>query len=206
MFFNKLFRKNPVNSENNKMLIVGLGNPGQKYNRTRHNIGFDVIDKLSKEFELNLKKSSNSAEWDSFHFQETEIYLIKPTTFMNNSGKSLKQFHSKLGKNIQFLVIYDDLDLPVGKIRLRKNGSAGGHNGIKSIISELGTNEFARIRIGISQDRNENTINYVLGKFRTEEQEIIEEVINSIPRVIYSILSNGFDVAMNEYNGNSIKK
>tara|TARA_B100000676_G_scaffold30079_1_gene28217 strand:- start:4119 stop:4739 length:621 start_codon:yes stop_codon:yes gene_type:complete len=206
MFFNKLFRKNPVNSENNKMLIVGLGNPGQKYNRTRHNIGFDVIDKLSKEFELNLKKSSNSAEWDSFHFQETEIYLIKPTTFMNNSGKSLKQFHSKLGKNIQFLVIYDDLDLPVGKIRLRKNGSAGGHNGIKSIISELGTNEFARIRIGISQDRNENTINYVLGKFRTEEQEIIEEVINSIPRVIYSILSNGFDVAMNEYNGNSINK
>ena len=97
------------------------------------------------------------------------------------------------------------MDLPVGKIRLRKNGSAGGHNGIKSIINELGTNEFERIRIGISQDRNENTINYVLGKFRTEEQEIIDEVINSIPRVIYSILSNGFDVAMNEYNGYSIK-
>lgn len=206
MFFNKLFRKKPLNTENNKLLIVGLGNPSNKYNHTRHNIGFDVIDKLSNEFELNLKKNSNSAQWNSFHFQGTEIYLIKPTTFMNNSGKSLKQFHSKLGKNIEFLIIYDDLDLPVGKIRLRKNGSAGGHNGIKSIINELGTNEFERIRIGISQDRNENTINYVLGKFRTEEQEIIDEVINSIPRVIYSILSNGFDVAMNEYNGNSINK
>ena len=205
MFFNKLFRKKPLNTENNKLLIVGLGNPSNKYNHTRHNIGFDVIDKLSNEFEVNLKKNSNSAQWDSFRFQGTEIYLIKPTTFMNNSGKSLKQFHSKLGKNIEFLIIYDDLDLPVGKIRLRKNGSAGGHNGIKSIINELGTNEFERIRIGISQDRNENTINYVLGKFRTEEQEIIDEVINSIPRVIYSILSNGFDVAMNEYNGYSIK-
>ena len=124
---------------------------------------------------------------------------------MNNSGKSLKQFQSKLGKSIQFLIIYDDLDLPVGKIRLRKNGSAGGHNGIKSIITELGSNEFSRIRLGISQDRNENTINYVLGKFRPQEQIIIDQVINSIPSVIYSILSNGFDVAMNEYNGNSIK-
>ena len=124
---------------------------------------------------------------------------------MNNSGKSLKQYQSKLGKSIQFLIIYDDLDLPVGKIRLRKNGSAGGHNGIKSIITELGSNEFSRIRLGISQDRNENTINYVLGKFRPQEQIIIDQVINSIPSVIYSILSNWFDVAMNEYNGNSIK-
>ena len=116
------------------MLLVGLGNPGPNNLNTRHNIGFDIIDRLSVEFELSLKKTSNSAEWNSFHFQGIEIYLVKPTTFMNNSGKSLKQFNSKLGKNTEFLVIYDDLDLPVGKIRLRKNGSAGGHNGIKSII------------------------------------------------------------------------
>ena len=205
MFLKKIFRKKTINSNNHKLLIVGLGNPGNKYNSTRHNIGFDVIDRLANEFELNLLKNSNLAQWNSFHLQETEIYLIKPTTFMNNSGKSLKQFQSKLGKSIQFLIIYDDLDLPVGKIRLRKNGSAGGHNGIKSIITELGSNEFSRIRLGISQDRNENTINYVLGKFRPQEQIIIDQVINSIPSVIYSILSNGFDVAMNEYNGNSIK-
>tara|TARA_Y100000996_G_scaffold407135_1_gene384368 strand:- start:850 stop:1470 length:621 start_codon:yes stop_codon:yes gene_type:complete len=206
MFLNKLFRKKNVNQKNNKLVIVGLGNPGNKYNHTRHNIGFDIIDRLSVEFELSLKKTSNSAEWNSFHFQGIEIYLVKPTTFMNNSGKSLKQFNSKLGKNTEFLVIYDDLDLPVGKIRLRKNGSAGGHNGIKSIINELGSNEFRRIRIGIGQDRSENTINYVLGKFRNEDQVIIKEVVDSIPAVIYSILSSGFDVAMNEYNGNSIKK
>ena len=205
MFFNRLFKKNTTKLQTNKMLIVGLGNPGPKYTDTRHNVGFSIIDKLSTEFGVKLQKNSNSAEWNTFYFLETEIYLIKPSTFMNNSGKSLRKFVSKLGKDIQFIIIYDDLDLPLGKIRLRKNGSAGGHNGIKSIISELGTDEFSRIRIGIRQDRRKDIIQYVLSKFQPDEQPIIDQIINSIPGVLHNILTNGFDTAMNEYNGNSIK-
>lgn len=164
-------------------LIVGIGNPGKQYFDTRHNIGFQILDEFCKKENLNFQPTKSNF-WimesilDTFHF-----FLQKPTTYVNNSGLAVKELTEKLEiEPSEIMVIYDDINLDVGKIRIRKSGGDGGHNGIKSIIYHLENNKFTRLRIGIgSKGENEELANYVLSKFHNEE---IKEIENNIPLII----------------------
>ncbi len=177
-----------------KMIIIGLGNPGEKYENTRHNVGFMVLDKLSKSW----KRGPNYLYSDINIFGE-KVRLVKPTTYMNLSGEVFKYL-----PHDDIIVVYDDLDLPLGRIRIRKNGSAGGHNGIKSIISFIGQ-DFPRIRIGIGpKPQDIDAADYVLSNFSREEFEKLEKVIELTIEAIESIISEGIDKAMNKYNSATV--
>lgn len=181
-------------------LIVGLGNPGKEYENTRHNVGFSVIEKISKDNEMKLDKKDFDGIYTKGKIKNQEVILLKPTTYMNLSGKSIKmvsKFFKIDLKNI--IVIYDDVDIEIGKIRIKPKGSSGLHNGIKSIIEELGTNEFTRIRIGIGKAKYD-MVNHVLGKFEKDEQKQIEEVVEKTSLAINEILIKGLQSAMNKNN------
>ena len=185
-------------------LIVGLGNPGDKYDKTRHNIGFEVVDAIAKDWGLEWRENNRFKGNYSEGFVPNlgKIRLLKPTTYMNHSGQAVRSVCDwyKIAPE-SVLIIYDDLDLPVGKLRLRLSGSAGGHNGIKSIIAHLGTQQFPRLRIGIKKtDTVKDTISHVLGKFSPEEQTYIKEALAIAPKVLETVLSDGFEKAMNLYN------
>jgi peptidyl-tRNA hydrolase, PTH1 family len=189
-------------------VIVGLGNPGTKYAQTRHNVGFDVLDNLVKRWQINFseRKQFQGIYGEGFGSNNAKIRLLKPQTFMNLSGQSVRSTIDwfKLSPE-SVLVVYDDLDLPLGKIRLRLSGSAGGHNGMKSIISHLGTQNFPRVRIGIGKSRGEkDTISHVLGKFSAIETPIVSEVIDLVNDSIELSLKKGVEQAMNLYNNKSI--
>ena len=189
-------------------LIVGLGNPGTKYVQTRHNVGFDLIDILAKRWQISLsdRKQFQGIYGEGIGSNNTKIKLLKPQTFMNLSGQSVRATLDwfKLSPE-SVLVVYDDLDLPLGKIRLRLSGSAGGHNGMKSIISHLGTQNFPRVRIGIGQSTGEkDTIAHVLGKFSKAETIVIDEVIYLVNDAIEMSLKQGVEKAMSLYNSKSI--
>jgi peptidyl-tRNA hydrolase, PTH1 family len=189
-------------------LIVGLGNPGTKYDRTRHNVGFDLVDSLAKRWQINLtdRKQFQGIYGEGFGSHNAKIRLLKPQTFMNLSGQSVRATIDwfKLSP-ASVLVVYDDLDLPLGKIRLRRSGSAGGHNGMKSIISHLGTQDFPRVRIGIGKSVGEkDTISHVLGKFSVVENPIVSEVIQLVNDSIELSLKKGVEQAMSLYNSRSI--
>ena len=191
-------------------LLVGLGNPGQKYDRTRHNIGFEVIDSLAKSWTVQLTENKRFhgrvGEMRSSH--GARLILLKPNTYMNRSGQSVRAVVDwyKLSAN-DVLVIYDDMDLPIGKLRLRLSGSAGGHNGMKSIISHLGTQAFPRLRLGISradnaeQQVNRTVVGHVLGKFAPDERKVMDAAITlAVDAVEYS-LRKGIERTMSLYNG-----
>jgi peptidyl-tRNA hydrolase, PTH1 family len=189
-------------------LIVGLGNPGTKYDRTRHNVGFDLVDSLAKRWQISLseRKQFQGIYGEGFGSHNAKIRLLKPQTFMNLSGQSVRATIDwfKLTP-ASVLVVYDDLDLPLGKIRLRLSGSAGGHNGMKSIISHLGTQDFPRVRIGIGKSTGEkDTISHVLGKFSVIETPIVSEVIQLVNDSIELSLKKGVEQAMSLYNSRSI--
>jgi peptidyl-tRNA hydrolase, PTH1 family len=189
-------------------LIVGLGNPGAKYDRTRHNVGFDLVDSLAKRWQISLsdRKQFQGIYGEGFGSHNAKIRLLKPQTFMNLSGQSVRATIDwfKLPPT-SVLVVYDDLDLPLGKIRLRLSGSAGGHNGMKSIISHLGTQDFPRVRIGIGKSAGEkDTISHVLGKFSVIETPIVSEVIQLVNDSIELSLKKGIEQAMSLYNSRSI--
>jgi peptidyl-tRNA hydrolase, PTH1 family len=186
-------------------LIVGLGNPGAKYDRTRHNIGFDLIDQLAKRWQIPVS--------DQKRFQglvgegwvnHQKIVLLKPQTFMNLSGHSVRSVLDwyKLAPT-EVLVLYDDLDLPLGKLRIRLAGSAGGHNGMKSIISHLGTPTFPRLRMGIGKSQDE-TISHVLGKFSVAEASIVTDILQLSADAVDLSLGSGVEQAMNKYNNRSV--
>lgn len=182
-------------------VCVGLGNPGRKYEETRHNVGFMVMDQLADLCHVAFDQEKFSAQFTKFKFKGEDVILLKPTTFMNNSGLALRQcmdFYKISTKDV--LVIYDDVDLPVGKIRLRQKGSAGGHNGIKSIIECIFTNEFDRIRVGIGKDPQIDMVNWVLGKFTSEEKPILKEAIEKSAQAAYYSLTHSFMDTMNAYN------
>jgi peptidyl-tRNA hydrolase, PTH1 family len=190
------------------LLIVGLGNPGSKYAQTRHNVGFDLLDDLAKRWQISFsdRKQFQGIYGEGFGSNNTKIRLLKPQTFMNLSGQSVRATIDwfKLPSE-SVLVVYDDLDLPLGKIRLRLSGSAGGHNGMKSIISHLGTQNFPRVRIGIGKSAGEkDTISHVLGKFSEVEAPIVSEVICLVNDAIELSLKQGVVQAMNLYNNRSI--
>lgn len=189
-------------------LIIGLGNPGAKYAQTRHNVGFDLLDSLSKRWQISFgdRKQFQGIYGEGFGNNNVKIRLLKPQTFMNLSGQSVRAAIDwfKLPPE-SVMVVYDDLDLPLGKIRLRLSGSAGGHNGMKSIISHLGTQNFPRVRIGIGKSFGEkDTISHVLGKFSGEETPIVKEVIELTNDSIELSLKQGVEKAMSLYNNRSI--
>lgn len=160
-------------------LVVGLGNPGDKYAKTRHNIGFEVINKLQKDLNIIGEKDKFQGLLSEKNIDGEKVLFLKPQTFMNLSGNSIAavvNFYKIDAKN-DMIVIYDDMDLPVGKLRVKEKGSSGGHNGIKSIISHLG-DEFLRIKCGIGKSKDD-TIDFVLGQFDKSEQETVDKMIES---------------------------
>lgn len=183
-------------------VIVGLGNPGSKYENTRHNVGFNVIDCLSEKLHLELDNTKFNAKLGDGKVGQEWILLCKPLTYMNLSGEAVRPLldYFKIGVE-QLLVVYDDLDLPIGKIRLREKGSAGGHNGMKSVIRHLGTEDFKRIRIGIGQPKQKQDVTrYVLSSFTPAEKRLINEAVERASAACERWLSTTFPVVMNEYN------
>lgn len=180
---------------------MGLGNPGSDYERTRHNIGFMAVDALAVRWRMTWQEKARFHGWLA-HGANT--YLLKPNTFMNRSGHAVQALMHWLKRDpSQLLVIYDDLDLPLGKIRLRLTGSAGGHNGMKSIISHLGTENFARLRIGIgrpSQLHNPQVVHHVLGMFTAEEQGQLAAVLKLVCEAIDTSRQQGLHKAMSLFN------
>ncbi len=183
-------------------LIVGLGNPGKQYEHTRHNIGFEVIDALSDRLQISLDQAKFRGIYGYRVIEGEKVFLLKPLTYMNLSGESVIALMNYYEIDEEDLVvIYDDLDLPVGRIRLRQKGSAGGHNGIKSIISHLGTNEFNRIRVGINRPTNGMPIvDYVLGRFSKEETEAVKISVEKSAEACEEWIKKPFLQVMNTYN------
>jgi PTH1 family peptidyl-tRNA hydrolase len=189
-------------------LIVGLGNPEPKYDRTRHNIGFAAIDALAADWKVNLSETKRfKGEIAEVRAGGEKIYLLKPLTYMNRSGESIQSVLSwyKLDPE-SVMVVYDDMDLPLGRIRIRMSGSAGGHNGVKSTIDQLGTQQFPRLRIGIGRPRVQaaGSVSHVLGKFSTEEAPIVKDVLKLTFEAVDCSLKRGVEMAMNRYNSRNV--
>lgn len=184
-------------------IIVGLGNPGKKYENTRHNAGFDAIDKFADENGIKIDKLKHKALIGEGRIGSEKVILVKPQTYMNLSGESVlsvSQFYKVESENI--VVLYDDIDLDIGKLRIRKKGSAGSHNGMKSIIKCLGTEDFPRVRIGISRPpEGWDLADYVLSKVSKEQEKGMLKGIDKAVKTIKEIVSSGLDLAMNKYNG-----
>ncbi|HPJ76387.1 MAG: aminoacyl-tRNA hydrolase [Clostridia bacterium] len=189
-----------------RYVITGLGNIGLKYRNTRHNIGFMVIDELSDIFNIKVKKNHCLANVGEGIIKNHPVVLAKPRTYMNLSGQSIRALMDWYKSDIsRLIVIYDDMDLPLGDVRIRYKGSGGTHNGMKSILNHLGTNQFIRIRIGIGRELNEDAVNYVLGRFPKQEKQIISQALDTAVKAITCILSEGIDIAMNKYNSKKDK-
>ncbi|WP_082235824.1 aminoacyl-tRNA hydrolase [Halobacillus massiliensis] len=182
--------------------IVGLGNPGRKYEKTRHNIGFMVIDELAGKHNWSLSQEKFKGKYTIEHFSGEKVLLLQPQTYMNLSGESLRLFLDYYDIPPEdVLVIYDDLDLPTGRIRLRQKGGHGGHNGIRSIIDQLGTKEFKRLRVGVGRPSVPmSVVDYVLGTFSKEEQGAVNESIEQSAKACEAWLSRPFLEVMNDYN------
>ncbi|TDX51264.1 aminoacyl-tRNA hydrolase [Orenia marismortui] len=182
-------------------LIVGLGNPGAKYNLTRHNAGFMVIDSLAKEYVVNVNSKEKQALVAKLHIGREKVILAKPQTFMNNSGQSVRALADYYNIDAQdIMVIYDDLDLEVGRIRVRPKGGHGGHNGIRSIIDHLGQKNFARLRVGIGRPEYGTVTDYVLGKFSREESKKVNKTLEEAVEAIKLYLESDLNDVMNKYN------
>ena len=184
-------------------LIVGLGNPSAKYEHTRHNAGFDCIDVIAKNAQIKINRSRHQAHFGKGHIGGHRVILAKPQTYMNLSGhavENLMHFY-KIGPE-HLIVIYDDTDLPPGKIRIRKKGSPGGHNGMKDVIRMTGLTEFSRIRIGVGRcPEHQEMVEHVLSRPRGEEGELIGEALERAAQAAADIIEHGPDYAMNRYNG-----
>jgi len=179
-------------------LIVGLGNPGKEYQNTRHNVGFMVLDNYLGECDW---KEKFKALYYEKRINNEKVIFIKPQTYMNLSGNAVLNFVNYYNMDVDdILVVHDDLDLPFLTYKLKKNSSAGGHNGVKSIIKMLGTQDFARLKIGVSHDRNISTKDYVLGSFSKNEMVKFAELQRDFVRIIDSFIVDGIDKTMNIYN------
>lgn len=197
----KFFIKTEPEPEPMKYLIAGLGNMGADYENTRHNIGFDVVDQLAKTFETEFK-NEHLGDLAEFRHKGRTFVLLKPSTYMNLSGKAVRYWMQK--KKIQqenLFVIVDDLNLEFGKQRLRARGSAGGHNGLKSIELQLGNDNFARLRIGIGSEFSKGRqVDHVLGKWSPEEETQLPEIINTAAETVKNFATIGIDRTMNLFN------
>ncbi len=182
--------------------MVGLGNPGLEYHGTRHNVGFRVLDVMAHQEHLHFRRSSSQGYLARRGSGSEELFLLKPTTFMNLSGRSVRAALRELRlAPADLLVVCDDLDLPVGRIRLRAEGSAGGHNGLKSVIGEIGTEGFARLRIGIGRPPDDDVVRFVLGSPRGEEARLLHWAVENAVACLQTAMESGVAEAMNQFNG-----
>lgn len=183
-------------------LIAGLGNPENEYAHTRHNMGFDTINNIAKNNNININKTKFKALYEIGIIQRKKVILLKPQTYMNSSGISIKEVADFYNiKPEEIIIIYDDIDIEKGKIKLRKKGGPGSHNGMKSVIQELQSTDFIRVRVGIGQPEFKNDmINYVIGNVPDEEQKVLQEGTQKAAEAVEEILKNGIDIAMNKFN------
>ena len=184
-------------------IIAGLGNPGKEYENTRHNIGFDVIDRLAEEENIAVMESKHKALIGKGYVAGQKVILAKPQTFMNLSGESIREIvdYYKVDDTAELIVISDDISLDVGQLRIRKKGSAGGHNGLKNIIAHLGHEQFIRIKMGVGEKpKGWDLADYVLGHFSAPEAKVMEEASERAADAIRTILTDGADAAMNRFN------
>lgn len=183
-------------------VIAGLGNPGSRFENTRHNVGFEVIDLLSGKYGIKVNKVKHKALIGEGTVEGSRVLLVKPQTFMNLSGESIRDIVEwyKLPPE-QLVITYDDVDLPVGGVRIRAKGSAGTHNGMRSVIYQLQSDEFPRIRIGIGKNPpNWELADYVLGRFAPDDRKLIDEAVKKAGEAAAAIVSSGVNLAMNRYN------
>lgn len=183
-------------------LIVGLGNPETDYANTRHNMGFHVINELAKEYEIQILRKKFKSEYEIATIEDQKVILVKPQTFMNISGEAVIEFVNFYKIELdKIIIIYDDVDIEPGKIRIRKNGSAGSHNGMKSVVHFLNQENFARIRVGIGKpDEETNMIEHVIGAIPEAERQVLEEGVQRAKQAVIELLKNGIDSAMNKLN------
>ena len=183
-------------------LIVGLGNPEEEYARTRHNIGFDTINKLAQNNNIEINKKKFNSLYGTGTIEGEKVILLKPQTFMNLSGNAVRDFMNfyKIKEN-ELIVIFDDLDIEPGLIKIRKKGGAGTHNGMKSVVHEIQSENFARIRVGIGNPKFKNDLlNYILTRIPDEEYNLLQQSIENAAKAVNTIIKNGIDSAMNKYN------
>lgn len=189
-------------------LIVGLGNPGKQYEHTRHNVGFDVMDALADKYNISISEKKHKALYGKGMIAGQKVVLAKPQTFMNLSGESVAELlnYYKLDPETEMLVIYDDISLAPGGIRIRKKGSAGGHNGIKNIIAQTGTQNFMRIKVGVGEKpKGWDLADYVLGRFDEVDRKKVEEAFEDAVLATEMILQDEVDRAMNDFNGKKLE-
>lgn len=187
-------------------LIVGLGNPGREYENTRHNIGFAALDVIAEKYNIDINRTKFKGECGEGFINGNKVILLKPYTFMNLSGESVREaidFYKLTEEEV--LIIYDDISLETGRLRIREKGSAGGHNGIKSIINHMGSDVFPRIKIGVGAPKGD-LVNHVLGKFSKEDVAILKQTLDVATEAAAVIIDDGAKEAMNKFNGFSPNK
>ena len=193
----------------NKKLIIGLGNPGKEYNNTRHNIGFDVIDALAEDNRIGMTEKKHKAIIGKGIVGGQKVILVKPQTYMNLSGESVRELidYYKVDETEELIVISDDISLDVGQLRIRKKGSAGGHNGLKNIIMHLGHDTFQRVKMGVGEKpKHFDLADYVLGHFSKEERIVMNDSIKDACKAIEMMINDDVDGAMNIYNKKKLEK
>jgi peptidyl-tRNA hydrolase, PTH1 family len=203
------------NRKTETRLIIGLGNPGEKYASTRHNIGFMCLDTYALLHQVAFARSRIKAKVAETRINNYDVVLAKPQTFMNLSGEAVgKLLRQQKVKPENLVVVYDDLDLPVGRIRIRLGGSSGGHKGINSIIAHISTQEFIRVKVGIgrpdvkesNEDSNDSVIDHVLSDFTPDDKPIIQEIIPLVGKILDVLLAEGLTTTMNRYNSTDLRK
>ncbi|HSG32797.1 MAG TPA: aminoacyl-tRNA hydrolase [Thermodesulfobacteriota bacterium] len=183
-------------------LIAGLGNPGREYENTRHNVGFLGVDRIAQDIGVSVTKKGFQSFYELGHFGNQKVLLIKPQTYMNNSGNAIreaKEYYKIDTENL--IIIHDEMDIPLGRIKIKNGGGSAGHNGIKSIIANIGSQNFPRVRIGVGKpyDRDK-VIKHVLSNFNKEESKQLFEVLDSVRDSVYEIITSGIEKAMNRFN------
>jgi PTH1 family peptidyl-tRNA hydrolase len=201
------FWKSSEKKSNGVKLIVGLGNPGREYARSLHNVGFRCVNYFARRHRIRFDSSKGRARIGTGKAGGVDVVVARPQTYMNRSGESVVRLVKRFGVELaDLLVIYDDMDLPPGKIRIRPNGSAGGHNGMKSIIRELGSSEFPRLRVGIghpenpAEDAGTDVISYLIGELPPEERKAIDAVIPVVNEAVLCVITGDITMAMNKFN------
>lgn len=187
-------------------VIAGLGNPGKDYKNTRHNIGFDVIDVIAEKHNISVIEKKHKAIIGKGAINGCKVILVKPQTYMNLSGESIREIveYYKVDPTSELIIVSDDISLDVGNIRIRKKGSAGGHNGLKSIIGLLGTDQFMRVKMGVGEKpKGYDLADYVLGHFTGDERKIMDEAAKSAEEAVCMMLQGDADAAMNRFNAKS---
>ncbi len=183
-------------------IIVGLGNPEEEYSNTRHNMGFDTVNKIAKKYEIKFSKTNFKGIYGTGVIEGEKVILLKPQTYMNLSGESVKEIRDFYKLNTEnLIIIYDDIDIEPGIIKLRKTGGPGTHNGMKSVIKEIGTEKFPRVRVGIGKPEHKgDLINYVIGKISEKDKEILGKSTDLAKDAAVEIIKSGIDKAMNKFN------